>query len=171
MVDVERQSHAAVDAHLPKAGGLEAELDEPRSDGSHEFGRMVIGCQVLGEQADHLLAIPPSFLNYLVSRAVEVELVNVSSIDAAAFRVERRCSFNRGLGPRQENTCGEMSCCLGLLLIGERPVADQTALSDELIAPGLNDGFDSHRTRLVAVELEGREEADFFDRFDVPPRE
>src|SRR5438045_9230367 len=110
MVDVKRQRQAAVDDHLPKAGGLEAELNEPRSEGSDEFGRMVIGCQILGEQADHLLAIPPSFLNHLVSRAVEVELVNVGSIDEAAFWVKRRSGLQRGLGPGQQNACGEMSC-------------------------------------------------------------
>ena len=33
-----------------------------------------------------------------------------------------------------------------------------------------NCGFDGQSPRLVAVELEGREELDIFDRFDVPAR-
>ena len=60
-IDVERQAHAAVDAHLPNARGLEAELDQPWRHHGDEFGGMVIGGQFVGHQADDLLAVPPGF--------------------------------------------------------------------------------------------------------------
>ena len=78
--DPERQRQAAGRSELEEAGGLEAQLDQPRID---EKGR-IAGWWFGGrsrQSADHTFAVTPGGVEDLVSGAVEVDAVDVVGAD------------------------------------------------------------------------------------------
>ena len=75
-------------------------------------------------------------------------------------------SFRRLL--RHPHASGEVDRLLRLGLIRERSPPHQSAIRHQPVALGIEQSLDKHRSRLVAVELERRQEIHFLDGLDMP---
>src|SRR5579863_424685 len=114
------QTHAALGSHLPQAGSLEAKLDEPGRANGWQFGWMMVVGQACGQQSDDLLSIPPCPLDDLVRRSVEVQTINIRSInDVSGWLAQRRNGNRFGRLFRQPHTRGEVGGDLRFWLTGE----------------------------------------------------
>src|ERR1019366_7643319 len=80
-----RQAHAALHTEFPDASGLETQLDQARLHDRAQFRGLMVGRQIAGHQSDETVAIPPYFLDNLISRPVEVDAVDVGGGDDVAL--------------------------------------------------------------------------------------
>ena len=104
-----RQAHAALHAHLPDPGGLEAKLDQPRRHQRRQFRGMVIVRKVLRHLPDDPVPIPPRPLQNLVRGSVEVEAINIGSFDdVTGRRAQGRRGHDFGRLLRQPHARGEV---------------------------------------------------------------
>ena len=166
-----RQSHAAFFANLPEARRLEAQFDQPRRHHRRQFRKVMIGGQIFCQQPDHAISIPPRSLQHLVRRSMEVDSVDIRSVDRAIYvhggRRDRQHLRRRF---RQPDATREVRGRLRLRLIRECAAANQAAIGHQFVRLGMNADFNRYRARFVSVELERRKERYFFDGFDMPAR-
>ena len=95
----------------------------------------MIGGQVLRQQPDDLLSIPPGPLQNLVCGPVEVEAIDVGSFDDGSGRRQRRLlQCSACVLFREPHARGEVGGQLRLGLVGKRAAADQAAIRDQLVA-------------------------------------
>jgi hypothetical protein len=169
-VDMPRQPHAMLDSHLKQAGRLEAKFDQPRRDRE----RLIVGVMIARKVGRHLtdgaVLIPPGPLEHAISRAVEVDAVDVFGVDDRSLRRTERQAVRRFAKLcGQTYAAGKMRLDARIGLVGEDAAAGQPAIRDQAIAIEPEPRLDGDRARLAAIELERRQEFDILDCFHRQP--
>ena len=133
-MNVLRQTHAALRAHFPEPGGLEAQLDQPWRHKRRLLERVMMVGQILGHLADDAVSVTPRPLQDLVRWSVEVNAIDICGFNDRPCRPARRRpgqSFRRLFC--QPHAGREVSGHLWLRLVREWPAADQPAIRDHLV--------------------------------------